>query len=115
MTYVSYSISSEERGNFEEGFKRYAMQSPKAAARLAKKLEKFASDRAGNGEFLRGNGPLSIYVVPSIAQLDGEKTAGALAIVDDSDQSIDVVCFLPDSQKHIWRDHIKWAEELLGI
>jgi hypothetical protein len=115
MTYESYSISSDEGGPFEESFKEYAMQSPKAAARLATSLQKFASNRAENGEFLRGNGPMSVYVVPFRDQLDGEKAAGALAIVDDSKQSIDVSRFLPPSKKHRWSDHIKWAEKLLRI
>lgn len=115
MTPDEYKIEIESDGDFDEQFTRYAEANHRGAARLIKRLEAFARKPKPNGDFIRGSGTSSIFVVPSRDKLDGDGEAGLFAVVDDDAKTICPVRFLAPSSKHRWKDYESWAEATLGI
>ncbi|OCW58982.1 hypothetical protein [Hoeflea olei] len=115
MTYDAYRIVIEDDGEFDRAFTTYAMKRPHGASRLVMRLEAFAGNPQGQGEYLRGAGRLAFYVVPPRARLDADGEAGFLARVDDSDRSVCPVRFLAPDAKRRWSEHESWAERILGI
>ena len=110
-----YVLEIEEGGEFDVSFTRYAKSNHRGAARLAKWLENFEKNPKRIGEFFRGSGDLSVFVVPSREQLDGDGEAGIFALVDAGNATVTPVRFIAPSAKHRWKDHERWAEKLLGI
>lgn len=115
MTSDAYSIEIESDGDFDVQFTGYAKANHRGAARLIKRLEAFARNPEPNGDFIRGSGTSSIFVVPSKDKLDGDGEVGLFALVDDDTKTICPVRFLPPSSKHRWKDYELWAEKALGI
>ncbi len=115
MIYKKYELVSKEDGDFSRDFTGFAKARPKKASRLINTLVAFAADRESNGSFLRGSGKLSVFVVPSQGVVERDKEAGALVLVDDDKEKVDVLRFLHPSQLHRWDNYIMWAEQLLRI
>jgi len=115
MTSDAYTIEIEEDGDFDMQFTRYAKANHRGAARLIKRLEAFAKKPSPNGDFIRGSGTSSIFVVPSKDKLDGDGEAGLFALVDNDAKTICPMRFLAPSSKHRWKDYENWAETTLGI
>jgi hypothetical protein len=115
MTSDTYHIEIEDGGEFDVQFTRYAQANHRGAARLIKRLEAFARKPKSNGDFIRGSGTSSIFVVPSKDKLDGDGEAGLFALVDGKVMTICPVRFLAPSSKHRWKDYENWAETILGI
>lgn len=115
MPSKEYKLDIEEGGEFDVDFTRYAKANHRGAARLVKCLQSFEKNPKRVGEFFRGSGDLSIFVVPSREQLDGDGEAGLFALVEASSGTITPVRFIAPSAKHRWKDHEQWAEKWLGI
>ena len=111
----AYEIEISIGNDFDVQFTQYAKIQHRAAARLITRLEAFAKRRKPNGDFIRGSGKLSIFVVPLKDELGGDGEAGLFARVDDGARKICPLRFRDPSSKHRWEDYEAWAEKILGI
>ena len=115
MIFGLYEVLADDGGEFELSLREFAQRSPRGAYRLLEKLTEFRKDRDRHGEFLRGSGRVSVFVVPPRTVIDIDCEAGVLALVDDTEGTVDIVRLLHPDPLRDWEDIEQWAERLLGI
>ena len=115
MPHKEYEIEIDDGGEFDVDFTQFAKANHRGAARLVKRLEAFAKRSMREGEFLRGAGEQSIYVIPTRERLDDDSDAGLLALVNEKSRIVTPLRFIGPNPKHRWAGHVKWTENFLGI
>jgi hypothetical protein len=118
MIYRSYAIAIDKTNAFHEKFLSYCRVNNTGGARLLGYLRSF-KDSQTQGEYLRGTGQVSIYVIPPREDVDHDGEAGMLVEINDAAKTIKPVLFIPpitpEDTPHDRGFYIRWAEQYLGI